>query len=80
MADPTAGATPEQLVLLNGPAMSPPPGVIPNFVDPPNLNSYWVLSLTLSLTFSTLFVLMRMYTRLFISRVTSWDDCESLRF
>lgn len=60
---------------LNGPAMVPPPGITPNFVNPPNLNHIVVLTLVLCMVFSTLAVVMRMYTKLFIIRKTAFEDC-----
>jgi hypothetical protein len=74
-------ATPaEQLqAKLNGPAMVPPPGTTPNFVNPANLNHVVVLTLILCMVFSTLAVAMRMYTKLFIIRKTAFEDCMSLR-
>lgn len=63
--------------LLNGPAMAPPPGVIPNFVDPPSLQKLAILSLVLHYLFSTLVVLMRLYTKIFILRQMASEDCMS---
>lgn len=72
MATPTTA--PIQ-TLLNGPAGTPPAGVVPNFQDPPNLNAFLILTLTLVLTFGSLAVLMRMYTKLFIIRSVAYEDC-----
>ena len=66
--------------LLEGPAMSPPPGVTPNFHDPPNLDAFIALTLAVCVTFSTLAVLLRMYTKVFILRALAWEDCRSLCF
>ncbi len=76
MATVTTTPTPEQLqALLNGPAGKPPAGVLPNFQNPPNLNAFLILTLTLVLTFGTLAILMRMYTKLFIIRSVAYEDC-----
>ncbi|KAJ8105749.1 hypothetical protein OPT61_g9993 [Boeremia exigua] len=48
--------------LLDGPALAPPPGVTPNFVNPANL-SHPELAV-LQLTLATLVVWMRIYTKL----------------
>lgn len=66
---------------LNGPAMHPPPGVEPNFVDPPNLEHIFILVLTLCVSFSAIAVFLRMYTKLFILRKVAFEDCrfQSLR-
>lgn len=60
---------------LNGPAMAPPPGAVPNFVDPPNLDHIVILVLTLCMSFSTIAVLLRMYTKLFVLRKIAFEDC-----
>ncbi|KAF6227624.1 hypothetical protein HO173_012153 [Letharia columbiana] len=79
MASTTTGMTPEQAqaalrTLLEGPAMSPPAGVIPNFHNPPNLNVFVTLTITLCVAFGTLAVLLRMYTKVFILRALAWED------
>lgn len=79
MASSTTAMTPEQAqaalrTLLEGPAMSPPAGVIPNFYHAPNLDVFVVLTLTLCVTFGTLAVVLRMYTKVFILRVLAWED------
>ena len=61
--------------LLEGPAMSPPAGVIPNFHDPANLDTFVALTVTLCVGISTLAVALRMYTKVFILRVLAWEDC-----
>ena len=61
--------------LLEGPAMSPPVGVVPNFEDPANLDVYVTLTITLCVAFSTVAVVLRMYTKVFILRVLAWEDC-----
>ena len=76
--------TPEQAqaalrALLEGPAASPPPGVVPNFDDPANLNTLVTLTITLCVTFATLAVLLRMYTKVFILRALAWEDCRRSR-
>ena len=85
MASPTNATSSEQAQaslrrLLEGPAMSPPAGVIPNFHDPPNLDSFVALTLTLCLSIVTLAIALRMYTKVFILRVLAWEDCGFLTF
>ena len=73
-----ATSTSEQLqVLLNGPAGTPPVGITPNFDGPPNLNAFVTLTLTFCVTFTTLAVFMRMYTKLFLIRSIAYEDCKS---
>lgn len=58
-------------------AMRPPPGVVPNFVDPENHLKETIISHIIVLIFVTLFVGLRVYTRRFITRQLSWDDCKA---
>ena len=76
-----SSTTPEQVqaalrTLLEGPAMSPPAGILPKFHNPPNLNIFVTLTITLCVTFATVAVLLRMYTKVFILRALAWEDCR----
>ena len=62
--------------LLDGPALQPPPEVIPNLTDPPNLDSSWIATLVVCIFISTLTVFTRMYTKIFITRKVAWADCK----
>lgn len=62
--------------ILDGPALAPPPGVKPNFVNPDNL-AHPELAV-LQLTIATLVVLMRIYTKLGVLRKMQAEDCEYL--
>lgn len=71
-----AAATPEQIEkILNGPSLAPPKGVAPNFVDPDNFHVWFIATAVPCLTFSTFAVGTRIYTKLFITRKTEWEDC-----
>lgn len=61
--------------ILDAPAMEPPSGVTPNFIDPPNLQHRVTLTLALCITLSTLTVMLRICTKFFIVRQTTIDDC-----
>ena len=62
--------------LLNGPAGIPPPGVLSDFVNPPNLDTRVYIAITVGITFASLAVLIRIYTRIFLLRSVGYDDCE----
>ncbi len=63
------------------PTIRPPPGVTPNFINPPiDHYSAWIVAATLALTLSTIFVLIRVYTRFFIIKIHGWEDCKWLTF
>lgn len=58
----------------------PPPGVEPNFVDPPSQLHGNIALHTVCLTVVTAVVAMRLYTRSFIIRSSlGVDDCEFFR-
>ena len=57
-------------------AMQPPPGVQPNFVNPPNRNAEIIAITTIALIFSTAFVAARTYTRIAVLKCHGWEDCE----
>lgn len=58
----------------------PPPGTVPNYIDPPNnATSCQVVSIiTLALAF--VLVVSRIGTKIFIVRRFGWDDCEFAHF
>lgn len=77
MTTPTTSLSPGQLQeLLNGPAGTPPVGVIPDFENPPNLDTYVILTISVCMTFATVAVLLRMYTKTFITRSLAYEDCK----
>lgn len=54
----------------------PPPGVTPNFIDPPSLQHIILITnITLSF-FSTFFVALRLYTTGLIIHSVGVDDCK----
>ena len=66
----------EYQMLLDGPAGTPPAGVVPNFASPPNLHIYINLTISLCFIFATLACFIRMYTRMVLLRSVGYDDCE----
>lgn len=77
MASSTTALSSEQLqMVLDGPAESPPAGIVPNFKNPANLNALIALTTTLCMTFGTLAVLIRMYTKVFLIRSLAYEDCK----
>ncbi|KAF2234992.1 hypothetical protein EV356DRAFT_532274 [Viridothelium virens] len=55
-------------------ALPPPPGVTPNFVNPPNHDANTIALHTVCLTLITFFVGMRVGVRAFVLRQVGWDD------
>ena len=77
MTSPTADQVQAALQsLLNGPAGMPPPGVVPNFDNPPNLAVYLYVTVGLTLGFATFAVIIRIYTKCFLLRSMGYEDCK----
>jgi hypothetical protein len=67
--------SPEQFAkLMEGPAAKPPPGVVPNFDNPPNSNQKITILCILAATIGMLFVIMRLYTRIVLLRKIMFED------
>jgi len=64
--------------LLELPALLPPKGVEPNFIDPSSMQDEFNYVITLSLAIAALSVMIRLYTRKFIVRNLALDDCKFL--
>lgn len=64
--------------LLNGPAGTPPPGVLPILEDTPNLHVAATIAYTICLVFASLAVFIRIYTRQFLLHSMGYDDYFSL--
>jgi len=73
--DPTK-IPPEMLAQL--PALQPPPGVVPNFVNPQSIAHQTRTAIYVTLPLMLLFLVLRLYTRLRILRAVGADDCKSL--
>lgn len=59
------------------PALPPPPGVISNLANREVPNHFeWIITATLGLTFTTILVLIRIYTKFFIIKSHGWEDCK----
>ncbi|MCJ1254826.1 hypothetical protein MMC24_002642 [Lignoscripta atroalba] len=65
--DPSAG-------LAGLPAQAPPPGVVPNFIDPYSRGPMLVIVSSILIGLMVLFVAARLYTKLRINRKLKWDD------
>lgn len=66
-----------EATLLKGPALAPPHGVTPQFVDHPSLEHLTITIFTICICLATLAVILRMWTKLLIFRQTTLDDCIS---
>ena len=65
----------------NVPALPPPEGVTPNFINPSSLKSAFIVTTVICLPLATSAVIVRLFTTLRGSkRVLHIDDCMSLDF
>jgi hypothetical protein len=58
------------------PARMPPPGVVSNLIDPVSTGYQQTTCNILCLIFVTLFVGLRIYTRIRLVKCVGWDDCK----
>ncbi|KAI0548084.1 hypothetical protein F4679DRAFT_332166 [Xylaria curta] len=59
---------------LNGPALAPPDGVVPNFTNPPNQNALGIAVISICLVLATAGGLLRAYSRVIVSRKLRIED------
>jgi hypothetical protein len=62
-------------MLAKIPALEPPPGVEPNFVNPYSLYPFVIATCTLCLMFTTAAVVIRMFTKIQVAKTVNWADC-----
>ena len=55
-------------------SVAPPPGVLPNFIDPYSLQIYSTIILCICLPVLTFVVWIRFYTRVHIVKFANWED------
>lgn len=71
-----SGLTPDEIdALANLPIIPPPKGVTPNFQNPVDQNKPLYIVTSLLFGIMTFFVFNRAYTKTYIVRKYSWDDC-----
>ena len=63
--------------LDNTPAAPPPPGVIPNLINPQNLSVASNATVITCLVATTIFVWLRVYTKLRIYKSHGYEDCKA---
>ena len=75
MANPLAGLTPAELAQT--PALMPPAGVVPNFIDPPGtLEAVTNATMAICFTLTTIFVIVRLLTKYCVDRAILLEDCQ----
>ncbi|KAI6084203.1 hypothetical protein F4821DRAFT_271255 [Hypoxylon rubiginosum] len=68
----------QQEEILNGPALQPPLGILPNFEDPPNGNAITHFTIAICLVLTTAGFLLRTYSRIFRTGKFEIEDCRSM--
>lgn len=58
-------------------AIKPPPGITPNFENPETKAPQLISVVVGFLTVTSFFVLLRVYTRIYISKAFGIDDCKA---
>lgn len=59
------------------PAMAPPAGMVSNFVDPPSCGLKFLVVNCVFLPLAVIALVVRMWTRIYLVRSVSYDDCRS---
>ncbi|KAI0805844.1 hypothetical protein GGR55DRAFT_680645 [Xylaria sp. FL0064] len=60
--------------IRDDPAAKPPPGVIPNYDNPPNDNGLAVAVIIASMSITTIAILIRIYAKVFCTRQVKFED------
>lgn len=63
----------------NGPALAPPPGVVPNFDNPPNNNPLAIGVLSACAAVATICLFLRAYARVLLLRKVQIEECMCLK-
>jgi hypothetical protein len=66
----------KQHELLEGPAMKPPNGTLPDFAHPPNQDAFGIRLMIAVSTIATLLVVSRLYARFFYHKKVTLQDCS----
>lgn len=59
-------------------ALTPPPGIIPHFNEPGGQQIQLLAFAIIDITLPTIFVGLRLWTKLRISKDMGWDDCKHM--
>ncbi len=57
-------------------SLPPPPGVIPNFIDPPKTQAGIIVVVAVGLLLTTVCVCIRVWTKVRITKKVEWEDCK----
>ena len=60
------------------PSLNPPPSVTPDFVHPVTRANLTLIPCACIVAVMILFVILRLYTKLYVIQAVGWDDCEKI--
>lgn len=69
-----------QDAILNGPALTPPDGVVSDFDNPSNHNTEALVLAVVCISLALVAAFLRAYSRLFVSQNVHLEDCASIMF
>lgn len=64
-----------QQEILNGPALAPPNGTVPNLQNPPNQTTMAIVVAVVCLLLGTSVGMLRAFSRIFVSKKLCLEDC-----
>lgn len=59
------------------PALLPPPGMHSNFLNPESHANQTIVACSIVTAIMILFLVARMYTKIYLTHSVGWDDCEN---
>jgi hypothetical protein len=62
------------------PAISPPPGEVVDFNSPINRATMYIAVSSVVVSLAFIFVVLKLYMRLFVLRKPGWDDRKSMNY
>lgn len=68
----------DRKTVLAAPASKPPPGATSDFVNPHSTGKIFIPASAVYVFLSTVFVMIRIGTKITMKRLRGWDDCKSL--
>lgn len=61
---------------MSGPALRPPPGVIPDFDSPDAAQTVQITASIFCISICTVFLVLQLLTKQFLMHGLKWEDCE----
>lgn len=69
-----------QEAILNGPALTPPDGVVSDFDNPANHNAEALAVAAVCISLALVAACLRAYSRIFVAKKLQLEDCASVLF